>query len=401
MYAAVKYLLWSTTLLFCCSLTLSKVLKSELGPGESCQFPDGVVGRCEELDACHSSGGVLRRNATIVLCTSAPEGEIYVCCRRPRLLAHKMCQAWVPYWTREASTLGENRSCVIERNLIHGGEDAQLGEFPNMVAVGVGEPVTWNCGGSLITPLYVLTAAHCLKKRHDNMVRWVGLGEHVIYTINRDLLPRLDLGIPSGLAGREEMINNLQDQETVPVEQLIEVEKYFKYPEYQQRYHDIGLLQLRTPAALTRRVLPSCLPSVGLTRRDSVFTVAGWGITRYGDFQDNETPRKLLKVQIKNIDLNRCWHTEFAKLPGKPPYGLTTDMICAGDEGKDSCQGDSGGPLMLDPPSSQMGGTCDPREVVGVVSFGYGCARAGMYTRVSAYLDWITGIIAPQMLPDV
>lgn len=62
------------------------------------------------------------------------------------------------------------------------------------------------------------------------------------------------------------------------------------------------------------------------------------------------------------------------------------------------CQGDSGGPPMLEPPT-EGGEACQPRKVVGVVSFGYGCRRRGIYTRVSSYLDWITGIIAPNTVP--
>ena len=63
-----------------------------------------------------------------------------------------------------------------------------------------------------------------------------------------------------------------------------------------------------------------------------------------------------------------------------PFYTITSTMICAGEEGKDSCQGDSGGPM-----------TCDGKHC-GVVSWGIGCADAGhpgVYGKTAQFVDWI------------
>ena len=71
--------------------------------------------------------------------------------------------------------------------------------------------------------------------------------------------------------------------------------------------------------------------------------------------------------------------------------GVRPGMMCAGyrEGGIDACQGDSGGPLVWRTPDGPV--------LVGVVSFGDGCARKlkyGIYTRVSAYREWIDRAIA-------
>lgn len=76
--------------------------------------------------------------------------------------------------------------------------------------------------------------------------------------------------------------------------------------------------------------------------------------------------------------------------------GVIETQLCAGDPGftKDACQGDSGGPLnMVIDEASYL------YRIVGVISTGFGCASAvpGLYTRVSAYLDYIEEIVWPNL----
>jgi secreted trypsin-like serine protease len=109
--------------------------------------------------------------------------------------------------------------------------------------------------------------------------------------------------------------------------------------------------------------------------------VSGWGAISEGGPGSNQ----LLFVDVPVVSNTDC---------NKPESydGLVSDqMFCAGarDGGLDSCQGDSGGPVV-----SNVSGT---NELVGVVSWGFGCARElkyGVYTRVTSVSQWIADAMA-------
>ena len=92
-----------------------------------------------------------------------------------------------------------------------------------------------------------------------------------------------------------------------------------------------------------------------------------------------ELASTLQEVALPLVTLDQCR----AALGG----AVTQNMLCAGGlEGQDACQGDSGGPLMGLEPSE------DRIYLAGVVGWGVGCAREGLYgvyTKVSRYVDWI------------
>ena len=120
-------------------------------------------------------------------------------------------------------------------------------------------------------------------------------------------------------------------------------------------------------------------------------TVAGWGVTREGG---GVLANVLQEVNLPLVTLQECR----AALGG----AVTENMVCAGglegeeiiikiitncdNNNQDACQGDSGGPLMgLEPGEDRI-------YLAGVVSWGVGCAREGLYgvyTKVSRYVDWI------------
>ena len=105
--------------------------------------------------------------------------------------------------------------------------------------------------------------------------------------------------------------------------------------------------------------------------------VSGWGTLSSG----GSSPNKLQEVTVQV--------TENANCGNYPQNEITANMMCAGTEGKDSCQGDSGGPLVTK--------VSNRYHLVGVVSWGYGCAAAnypGVYARITKVLDWINTTIS-------
>ena len=145
-------------------------------------------------------------------------------------------------------------------------------------------------------------------------------------------------------------------------------------PAYSGNNNDIAIFKLATTIPTSSTISYVSLPAAGSDpAAGSSSTVAGWGATSEGGASSST----LRYVDVPIVSRATC----------QSQYGtssITTNMVCAAETagGQDSCQGDSGGPLV--PTGS--------KTLIGVVSFGNGCARrgyAGVYTRVSTQLSFI------------
>ncbi|XP_052748507.1 transmembrane protease serine 9 [Galleria mellonella] len=234
-----------------------------------------------------------------------------------------------------------------EVSRIVGGEEAGTNEFPWIARLTYFK--RFYCGGMLINDRYVLTAAHCVKGFMWFMIK-VTFGEH--NRCNATIRPETRF-VLRAIANKFSLSN-------------------FD--------NDIALLRLNERVPISDAIKPICLPSNNNNLYVGVKAVAaGWGTLT----EEGKVSCTLQEVEVPVISNEDCRKTKYTASM------ISDNMLCAGypkTGEKDSCQGDSGGPLITERKYDKR------YELIGVVSWGNGCARVGypgVYTRVTNYLDWI------------
>jgi len=251
--------------------------------------------------------------------------------------------------------------------------ESQFGEWPHMCAVlhskpveqaagYVGEPETVNlyqCGGSLIAPGVVLTAAHCVDKFRQN---------------------------PSELKVRCGEWDT--QHQTEPYEhQDRQVAALEIHPEFEPRnlQNDFAVLFTSEEFVLSSHVDTACLPEAGESFDGTTCFATGWGKDKFGAAGEYQVVLKEIDLPVVNHDdcQDRLRQTRLGK-----KFKLHDSFVCAGGiNGKDTCKGDGGSPLVC--PSKY-----DPNTYIqaGIVAWGVGCGEdgtPGVYAEVSQATCWI------------
>uniref|UniRef100_R4FI03 SP1-Abd-11 n=1 Tax=Abdopus aculeatus TaxID=515833 RepID=R4FI03_ABDAC len=237
-------------------------------------------------------------------------------------------------------------SAKPEEHIVSGSDAGQC-EFPHMVYMRIKMRGSETfCGATLLSPKWILTAAHCL----DGDV--IGIDAYLGTT------------------------NKKNASVIIPARQWIPHRDYVLTHTLLQ---DVAVVELTKPAPISRCISPLALPNKGDTY-GSICTAVGWGQTgTNGIFPD-----KLQKARIKIIPTSECQ---------KQAQGITAEQhICVGDnnfKGKNVCGGDSGGGLVCRRKSDNA------YVVAGIASYVFDCDKGfGVFANTANFLDYIKGYMS-------
>jgi trypsin len=269
------------------------------------------------------------------------------------------CAAETDATPTETDAIGAHEDAIV------GGSSTDIAKLPWQVSIQVAQG--HQCGGSILDERHVLTAQHCFK-----------------FGVTDDAPPDPKTMLsPSRfrvVAGVSQLSKAATDAQIREVEDIVQLPGFDGIDEHGG---DIAIVRVSRPFEFNAKVRPIRRATknderAGRLKPGVVATVSGWGLTVENGPGVSD---QLLAVDVPIVSLEAA-NAAYGKI-------LAADELPAGGvAGKDSCQGDSGGPLVIRKGHEPL--------LAGVVSFGDGCARAGIpgvYSRVTAHADFIDHVL--------
>ncbi|XP_068230736.1 trypsin-3-like isoform X2 [Palaemon carinicauda] len=309
----------------------------ELCPGKNCVCCLRGNNACGITSLCRLSGGICVKGKRKLL----DNGNLL-----RNGCASDSCHCYVA---------GNVCSCGIAKKLrVIGGKEVPIpNKYPWLVGIRKKSKRMYECGGTIINNFYVLTAAHCVRQ-------------------GRKIISPKTL-----LIGVADHNYNSKEDDIKGVTRQVKIDKIITHPKYEDDLpgFDIALIRLKKKLVFDGNIAPACLPTGSKTYNDEKGVALGWGSVDNETYTFSSFAREItLPILSQNCD-----GIKFSSVK------ITKFMLCAGGlEGKDTCAGDSGGPLTVREDGRYI--------LVGITSFGFGCAQKGLpavYTRVSEFREWI------------
>ncbi|XP_070849977.1 coagulation factor VIIi [Chaetodon trifascialis] len=333
-----------------------------MGTSVQCYCPEGFGGQycetmVEDLLKCLFQNGQCQH-----FCDGSGETGKCFCADGYKLGADgRQCVAQAEYPCGQLPPQEPDMSqSVVGQTRLVGANHCPKGDCPWQVLVQLHG--SSHCGGVLINPDWVVTAAHCIHGNNPQNLTVVA-GEH-------------NLDVDEGTEQR------------IPVSMAVAHEGYVA----ETGDSDVALLRLSRPVALNRHAIPVCLPTKDLAERELLLvryhTVSGWGKRTVGGNEEHgavvtaPVSPILRKFSVPIIQNSQCSQ--------RAQFNFTDNMLCAGylEGGQQSCRGDDGGPLV-----TLYGST---HFLTGVVGWGRGCPLPGyygVYSNMANFVDWVEGIM--------
>jgi len=249
-----------------------------------------------------------------------------------------------------------NNNDNIQHRIVNG-ESVDANVYPWFARAVDRSSGNWGgCGGSLVSSEYVLTAAHCVAADSIEYLKSNG---------------GYQIGALCAPYGPSNLKNCGQKVETFGIREII------PHPNYDAGtvVNDFALIRLDGESSVIPVKMDEGNISPGYENQNVKSNL--WPIG-FGTNERGKATSTLMHVNVNYVKQSTC--------NSNYNGGITSAMMCAADTNQDSCQGDSGGPLY----------DSDNNSLVGVVSWGQGCADAnfpGVYARISDQFSWIRQVI--------